>query len=42
VVAEAVTGVVMRFAEQAAAAPGRQPELTAAPVALYTRLVDLR
>lgn len=42
VVAEAVTGVVMRFAEQAAAEPGRQPELTAALVALYTRLVELR
>jgi len=41
VVAEAVTGVVMRFAEQAAADPGRQPGLTAELVALYTRLVDL-
>jgi AcrR family transcriptional regulator len=41
-VAEAVTGVVMRFAEESAATPERQPELTAALVELYTGLLDLR
>jgi hypothetical protein len=40
-VSEAVTGVVMRFAEQTAAQPSRQPELTEALLTLYTELLGL-
>jgi AcrR family transcriptional regulator len=41
-VSEAVTGVVMRFAEEAAGQPSRQPELTEALITLYTELIGLR
>jgi hypothetical protein len=40
-VAETVTGIVMRFAEDAAAQPERHAELADALVALYVRLSAL-
>jgi AcrR family transcriptional regulator len=40
-VAETVTGIVMRFAEDAATQPDRHAELADALVALYVRLIDL-
>ncbi|MFC4003744.1 TetR/AcrR family transcriptional regulator [Prauserella oleivorans] len=40
-VSEAINGVVMRFAEEAAVEPARQPELTEALIALYLELTGL-
>jgi hypothetical protein len=41
-VSEAVMGVVMRFAEEAAGQPSRQPEFAEALITLYPELIGLR